>query len=358
VAFLARRPGDNPRTTHRESSFTLVAPGALRFSRRIELALQSGGQALALELHAFLRDADRARKTEFRRTAETRLEAIAATASELLDRAEMAAVKANAVLLDGIESVRSTIGDHLGEGTELRRELDALVGKLRQSYEELAAALRADEVEVPQLRPANYLRNVFHIGWSLFGAALILSLGAWPKALLGVALAFAAAGWTMEIARRRSPAINERLMRAFRHVSHPHEAHQVNSATWYASALVLLALTREPTVMVVGVLVLGFADPAAAIIGRRFGRIKLVNGRTLEGSATFALVGAFAAFGALSVAGGTLLPSYAFSTRLVVALVAGLLGAIAELYSRRVDDNFSIPVTSALGAWAALALMA
>ena len=83
-------------------------------------------------------------------------------------------------------------------------------------------------------------------------------------------------------------------MRAFRHVSRPHEVEQVNSSTWYATALALLTLTLEPTVMIIGVLVLAFADPAAAIIGRRFGRISLINGRTVEGSLTFALVGAVA----------------------------------------------------------------
>lgn len=330
---------------------------ALRFNRDIEFALQSGGQAIALELHAFLRDADRARKTEFRRHAESRLEAIADSAAELLERAEMAAVNANAALLQHIETLRVAIGEHLGAGSELRRELDALVSKLRENYEDLAAALREDAVVVPQLRPSNYLRNVFHVGWGLFGTALILSLSPWPWLLIAVAATFAGAGWTMEITRRKSPEINKRLMHVFRHVSHPHEVHQINSATWYASALLLLALTQEPTVMVVGVLVLAFADPAAAIIGRRFGRIKLVNGRTLEGCATFAVVGGLTAFAVLSLAGGAFLPSYELGVRVVMAIAAGVLGSVAELYSRRVDDNFSIPVTSALGAWVVLLLM-
>ena len=210
---------------------------------------------------------------------------------------------------------------------------------------------------MPRLRPTNYLRNAFHVGGGLFGVALVLGLSAWPWVLVIVAFGFALAGWTMEISRRRSPAFNEKIMRVFRKVSHPHEAHQVNSSTWYASALALLALTREPTVMAVGVLVLAFADPAAAVIGRRFGRIKLVNNRTLEGSLTFAIVGGLASFAILSLAGGSLLPEYALGLRVAMAVTAGLLGAVAELFSRRIDDNFSIPVTSALGAWLVLLLM-
>lgn len=213
-----------------------------------------------------------------------------------------------------------------------------------------------DSSAVAISRPTNYLRNAFHISWGLVGATLTLLLS--PGVLVGVALAFAAASWTMELVRRRSPAFNQRIMRVFRHVSRPHEVEQVNSSTWYASALLLLTLSFEPTIILTGVLVLAFADPAAAIIGRRFGRVPLINGRTVEGTLTFAFVGALVSFTVLSLAGGGLLPSYAFGVRLTIALAAGSLGAIAELVSDRVDDNFSIPLSSALAAWAVLLLMA
>ena len=206
-------------------------------------------------------------------------------------------------------------------------------------------------------RPTNYVRNVFHIGWGLIGVALILGLSTTPWVLVVIALGFAGAGWTMELSRRRSPALNARLMRVFGRVAHPHEAHEVNSSTWYATALALLTLTLEPTVMVIGVLVLAFGDPAAAVVGRRFGRVQLVNGRTVEGSLTFAVVGALVTFAALSLAGGNLLPSFDLGIRVTMAVTAGLLGAVAELVSRRVDDNFSIPLTSALAAWVVLLVM-
>ena len=70
------------------------------------------------------------------------------------------------------------------------------------------------------------------------------------------------------------------------------------------------------------------------------------------------MVGCLVTFAALSLAGGGLLPDYAFGLRLAMAASAGLLGALAELFSRRVDDNFSIPVASALAAWVVLLLMA
>ena len=91
------------------------------------------------------------------------------------------------------------------------------------------------------------------------------------------------------------------------------------------------------------VLVLGLADPAAGVVGRRFGRIQLSANRTLEGTLAFVVVGALASLIWLLATGAA--PVQA----LIVALVAGTAGALAELgSSRRFDDNFSIPVAVAL----------
>ena len=69
------------------------------------------------------------------------------------------------------------------------------------------------------------------------------------------------------------------------------------------------------------------------------------------------VVGALVTFAVLSLAGGGLLPGYSLSVRVTMAATAGLLGAVAELFSRRIDDNFAIPVASALGGWIVPLLM-
>ena len=88
--------------------------------------------------------------------------------------------------------------------------------------------------------------------------------------------------------------------------------------------------------------VLGFADPAAAVIGRRFGQVRLINGRSLEGTATFFVTAWVTGMAALAV----------FHPEIpragVMCLGAAVTGAIAELVSRRVDDNFTIPMSVAL----------
>ena len=156
--------------------------------------------------------------------------------------------------------------------------------------------------------------------------------------------------WTCEVGRRVIPKLNDFLMGLMGRIAHPHEAWRVNSATWYATACVILASMWDLKVASVGLVVLGFADPAAAIVGRKYGRVRLVNGRTLEGSLTFLFVG---------TASSWLWLALFWSTSAVYALKMSLLGAlfgcIAELFSRRIDDNLSIPVASAVGVLMALA---
>ena len=195
-------------------------------------------------------------------------------------------------------------------------------------------------IAVPH-RPANPARAIFHVLSAVSCLALVFVLS--PRQLPWVAVGFAGWAWSLETLRRISPRANDVLMRFFAPIVHRGERHRVNSATWYMTALVVLTLTYAPTVMVVGVAVLGFGDPAASLIGRRFGRRKLINRRTLEGSVAFVIAGTVASFTIVQ-----LIPSGpAVGISLLIAVCASVVGAVAELLSRRVDDNFSIPLCAA-----------
>ena len=212
-------------------------------------------------------------------------------------------------------------------------------------YVALAAQLRAEHIHVPSLRPTNYARNLFHVGSAAVAAALILWVSS-PSVLVAIAVAWAGFAWSCEVSRRLSPAVNRALMRFFGPVAHPHETFRVNSATWYATALLALSLTRSDLLCVVGVVVLGVGDPLAALVGRRFGRIRLVHGRSLEGTLAFAVGAALATFAVLA----TFFPALGLPRAAAVAASGAVLGAVAELFSLRVDDNLSIPLSAAAGA--------
>jgi dolichol kinase len=202
----------------------------------------------------------------------------------------------------------------------------------------------------PRHRPTNYARNLFHIG-SAVVAILALMLAPTRACLIGLAGAFFAAAWSMELARRLSPRANDRLMALFGRVAHPHEREHVNSSTWYATALIVLAVGASRPVAIIAVGVLGIADPVAALWGRRFGRTRLRTGRSLEGSLGFVVAGGLTAFAVASA----LLPG-GVGGHVLLALIAGLTGAVAELLSTRLDDNLTIPLAVATSVTAALAL--
>lgn len=198
-------------------------------------------------------------------------------------------------------------------------------------------------------RPANATRSLFHIGSGAF-ALLMLRLMPSRAWLVAASGAFFVAAWTMEIARRQSPAVNERLMRLFSPIAHAGERHRVNSGTWFITALVLMALVAPLRAAEVGVVVLALADPAAGLIGRKFGRIRLRARRSLEGSLAFLVAGTAAALAALTAFHAVPLPA-----RFLVALAAATAGAVAEIGITRLDDNLTIPLTAA-GAAAAVEL--
>lgn len=194
----------------------------------------------------------------------------------------------------------------------------------------------------PITRPTNVARSGFHVTAGFVSLALIRVLpGRWW--LFALAAAFATFAWTSEFLRRRSPEINAKLMSFFGPVAHAHERHHTNSSTWYVTALALIAAFAPMRGAELAVLVLGLADPAAGVVGRRFGRIQLSANRTLEGTLTFVVVGALASLVWLTATGAAPIQA------LLVSLIAGTAGALAELgSSRRFDDNFSIPVAVAL----------
>jgi dolichol kinase len=223
--------------------------------------------------------------------------------------------------------------------------------EVHPAYEALAAWLRSCALPAPSLRPTNYSRNLFHVS-SALTALLVIAMAPSQAYIIAAAAAICLPAWTLEWARRRSPKLNERLMAFFGKVAHVHERHRVNSSTWYGTALLILALTTQPAVSAIAVMVLGVGDPVAAIVGRRFGRTRLRAGRSLQGS-----LGFFAAAAAVSFVVALLLLPASIPVQVGVAVVAALTGAVVEIFSTHIDDNLTIPLAVALTVSVTLALL-
>ena len=98
-----------------------------------------------------------------------------------------------------------------------------------------------------------------------------------------------------------------------------------------------------------GALVLGVGDPIAAIVGMKFGERRLVGDKTLAGFLGFFLSSALA----LCIFFSIVTPMDWVSIVLVSTGV-GLAGALTELFTGKIEDNFSIPL---VGGFVAMALL-
>ena len=106
----------------------------------------------------------------------------------------------------------------------------------------------------------------------------------------------------------------------------------------FASAALSLILFT-PYIAASGMTAMLLGDTAAALIGRRFGRHKTVNGKSIEGVIAF-----------IAAAGVGIFCAIYFSTQIIVPvwkiLIAATAGSLVELFEKqlKIDDNFSIPV--------------
>jgi dolichol kinase len=219
---------------------------------------------------------------------------------------------------------------------------------LAAAYESMRRSSALGPDHRPRAKPHNLARTSFHALSGVMWALLyehVLERGPLLWVLAGCLVFFV----TDDVMRRWFPERRSGFAVAvFRVLSRSSEASRMASSTWYTLGLMAcVALLPKPACLL-GILVLAFADPAAGLVGRRWGGARLYRDKSVGGTAAFFVV-------ALAIAGATLaiqLPALALASRLVAAAAIALAGTVAELLGDHVQDNFSIPVIT--GAVAAL----
>src|SRR5262249_52992166 len=147
-----------------------------------------------------------------------------------------------------------------------------------------------------------------------------------------------------EAVARRTPWVNRLFVRAEEQV-------RESAMIPYAIAVLLTILTVPKLAALVAIYTLAIADPLAAVVGIRWGRRRITQNRTLEGSAAF--FRATIALGALVRGSGTV------GTVLGIAAASftiALAAAGCELLPLRIDDNLTIPLFVGFIVWIAAAI--
>lgn len=290
---------------------------------------------------------------------DTQSERLREWAHELAERFARAradcVVELSATVAETVENLRA-VGREL---TGHRPRLSELRGRWRSlgyNYEAMFAYIKQRRLPVPadvrlvHLKPKNYFRNLFHVSCGV-GSVLMYELVFDRRdaivASCGVVLIFA----LMELSRRFSTRVNAWMVdRLMGRISRPNEVHRIPAATWFAAALAIGVIFMPQRAIELGCLVLGVGDPIASLVGKRWGRVKLWGEKSLVGTLGFVTASVLVALVFLALTA----PQMSLPSRLGVAFGVAIAGAVAELFSRRVDDNFSIPLIA--GAVAAILL--
>ncbi|NUN12054.1 MAG: hypothetical protein HUU55_00305 [Myxococcales bacterium] len=301
---------------------------------------------LANEFHSFLVSIDPSKlKADLALAASDRMSQISARLQTLLKRYENVAHSEQfATVYDRLQRLKHEIDQRMPtadlSAERLRKEWLIVRKRLLEQYSAISTSLGALSIQTPTLRPTNYTRSFFHFGTGLVVLFLMMHVFSGQKAWMIAAWSFTAWAWSMELLRRYSKLTNRILMWAFGPIAHPHEHHRVNSATWYGTALALLSLFAPPEAATTGVIVLAAADPMAGWVGRNWGKHKITRSKTMEGALAFGVTAFLFTMLLFSVYFGGL----AWPDRLVLAGVAAVSGALAELFTGGLDDNFTIPL--------------
>ncbi len=179
-------------------------------------------------------------------------------------------------------------------------------------------------------------RKAFHLLSLLYLAAFIF-LG-YPRVIFWMSL-WTAALFLLEIARLKSPQVNETLFRLFSGMARTEETKKISGAFHTALGILLLFyfFGKDIPLIKAGVFYAAFGDAAAALIGKRWGKRKILGGpKSWEGTlACFSVclvIGLWLGFG------------------LFASSVAALTGAAIEFFPTTVyfNDNLWMPLSTVL----------
>lgn len=177
-------------------------------------------------------------------------------------------------------------------------------------------------------------RKAIHVLASLGAAAVVLWL---PPIHAAIALAAATTvALTVELARRSSRGVGRVFHRRLGWLLREGEETRLTGATTLAIGYTIPAVLFPGLPTVAAILVAGVADAVAAVVGKRFGRVRYPGGKSVEGSLAFLAVVFLVMLGFRELAWAP-------------ALAAAAALTLVEAPTLRVDDNLYLPLAAAAG---------
>ena len=122
------------------------------------------------------------------------------------------------------------------------------------------------------------------------------------------------------------------VMSRFQRISEKHLPGKGAMLLFIGSLLTMLIFRQWESIVLAGLIVSTYGDAASTVVGMKWGKTRIVRGRTLEGTVA-----------------GILLPVLLLQIFLgwQIGLIAATIGMLAE-YIPKIDDNITIPIVTGI----------
>lgn len=184
------------------------------------------------------------------------------------------------------------------------------------------------------------LRKAWHMS-GVVGLFLI-----WTLFKLPISLYLFAACWLIfvpgDVIRIKYPEYNKIFNTFFKLILRSSEVDKLAGTTYLLTSVIFISLLFSHWVVGLSLLFLAFADPLASYAGIKWGKHKIFGHKSYEGFFAAFIVCAVITFIVLSYL-------HIESNLLIISILAGLCGALAELIPLgKMDDNFTMPILSSI----------
>jgi len=118
----------------------------------------------------------------------------------------------------------------------------------------------------------------------------------------------------------------------------PHESSNLTGASYLCIATLIILFFYPKNIFIMAFSILAISDSLAALIGIRFGKIKLVGNKTLEGAVTFFISAVLVSYVVCIVS--------KIDISIWIIIISCFATSVAELMAKKinVDDNLLIPL--------------
>lgn len=193
-------------------------------------------------------------------------------------------------------------------------------------------------------------RSTFHLSRKIYHSLMGLScvaLYTWvlnrQQALILLSI-FGGLFLVLDFTRLKLPRLNALTLKLFGKIMRREELKSISGNSFYILGLVVLVLFFPKPIVILSTLFLALGDPIAAIVGSAYGKIKISSkGKTLEGACANAICSAL-----VSLLFGVWYLELSGLSALTFGLLGAAISTFVELIPSPVDDNFTIPVGSAI----------